>query len=252
MQIPIENIYYLLCYAWNKLDEKDRVSVSADDKTEILDLLSKVLINGTRILLKRGLDKNYINQTNEFNGVKGKLELSTTLKSNLHTKLRTICSFDEFSHNIITNQILMTTFYRLIKTEGVTIKLKNEIREFIRMMDGVDIIELSPSVFNKVRLNRNNKFYGFLLDICQLIFENSLPSERKGEWLFKDFTRDEDKMNKLFEEFVRNFYKREQRVYPSVQREYIKWHVSARTKNSCNIFLKWKPTLHWRMKIRKL
>ena len=121
----------------------------------------------------------------------------------------------------------MTTFYRLIKTEGVSIKLKNEIREIIRMMDGVDIIELKTSVFNKVKLNRNNKFYGFLLNICQLIFENSLPSERKGEWQFKDFTRDEDKMNKLFEEFVRNFYKREQRVYPSVQREYIKWHVSA-------------------------
>ena len=76
MLIPIENIYYLLCYAWNKLDEKDHVSVSVDDKTEILDLLSKVLINGTRILLKRGLDKNYISQTNELTGVKGKLELS--------------------------------------------------------------------------------------------------------------------------------------------------------------------------------
>ena len=227
MLIPIENIYYLLCYAWNRLDEKDRVSVSVDDKTEILDLLAKVLINGTRILLKRGLDKNYISQTTELTGVKGKLELSETLKSNLHTKLKTICSFDEFSHNIITNQILMATFYRLIKTEGVSIKLKNEIREIIRMMDGVDIIELNTSVFKKVRLNRNNKFYGFLLNICQLIFENSLPSERKGEWQFKDFTRDEDKMNKLFEEFVRNFYKREQRVYPSVQREYIKWHVSA-------------------------
>jgi 5-methylcytosine-specific restriction enzyme subunit McrC len=59
MQIPIENIYYLLCYAWNKLDEKERVNVSIDDKTELLDLFAKILINATKMLLKRGIDKNY-------------------------------------------------------------------------------------------------------------------------------------------------------------------------------------------------
>ncbi|GAG60746.1 unnamed protein product, partial [marine sediment metagenome] len=33
IQIPIHNIYYLLCYAWNKLDEKDIVDVSGIDST---------------------------------------------------------------------------------------------------------------------------------------------------------------------------------------------------------------------------
>jgi len=65
MQIPIENIYYLLCYAWNKLDEKDRVSITIDDKTELLDLFAKVLINASRMLLKRGIDKSYIDNTSE-------------------------------------------------------------------------------------------------------------------------------------------------------------------------------------------
>ena len=66
MQIPIENIYFLLCYAWNNLDEKDRVNVSIDDKTELLDLFAKVLINATKMLLKRGIDKNYIDYTEEL------------------------------------------------------------------------------------------------------------------------------------------------------------------------------------------
>jgi 5-methylcytosine-specific restriction enzyme subunit McrC len=70
MQIPIENIYYLLCYAWNKLEEKDRVNVSIDDKTELLDLFAKILINATKMLLKRGIDKNYIAHTDEIAGVK--------------------------------------------------------------------------------------------------------------------------------------------------------------------------------------
>ena len=60
MAIPIENIYFLLCYAWNKLDEKERVDVSIDDKTELLDLFAKVLITSSKLLLKRGIDKSYI------------------------------------------------------------------------------------------------------------------------------------------------------------------------------------------------
>src|ERR1017187_717845 len=108
MQIPIENIYYLLCYAWNKLDEKDRIDVAIDDKTELLDLFAKVLINASRMLLKRGIDKSYIDYTSEIAGVKGKLEISQTLKNNLLFKQRTICTFDEFSANILSNQILVT------------------------------------------------------------------------------------------------------------------------------------------------
>ena len=74
MQIPIENIYYLLCYAWNKLDEKDTCKCFIDDKTELLDLFAKVLINATKMLLKRGIDKSYIDHTEVI--VRGKRQIS--------------------------------------------------------------------------------------------------------------------------------------------------------------------------------
>ncbi|MBK9191768.1 MAG: hypothetical protein IPM77_09765 [Crocinitomicaceae bacterium] len=124
MQIPIENIYYLLCYAWNKLDEKERVNVSIDDKTELLDLFAKILINAAKMLLKRGIDKNYIDFTEELAGVKGKVQISQTLKSNLLFKQRTICTFDDFSANIISNRILISTIYRLTRTKGLDKQLK--------------------------------------------------------------------------------------------------------------------------------
>src|SRR5688500_5276540 len=97
MQIPIENIYYLLCYAWNTLAEKDRVAVSVDDRTSLLDLLAKILINSSRVLVRRGIDKSYVPVTEEFAGIKGKLELAATVKGQLHLRHRTICTFDEFS-----------------------------------------------------------------------------------------------------------------------------------------------------------
>jgi 5-methylcytosine-specific restriction enzyme subunit McrC len=208
MAIPIENIYYLLCYAWNKLDEKERVSVSVDDRSDLLDLLAKVLINGTKILLKRGIDKSYVTNMIELAGVKGKLELSETVKQGIHLKQRTWCTVDDFSANILSNQILLSCLYRLMKTMALDASLKGEIKHLIWMFSGIQPIEVNERIFRKVRLHRNNRFYGFILNVCQLIYENSLPTEKPGEYLFMDFTRDEVKMGKLFESFIRNFYVR--------------------------------------------
>ncbi len=226
MSIPIENIYYLLCYAWNKLDEKDRVAVSAEDYTKLLDLLAKVLINSTRILLKRGIDRNYIDITTEFAGVKGKIEMSQTVKSHLLLKQRTICSFDEFSSNILTNRILVATLNRLLRTNGLDIKLRSEIKNLLWRFDEVEPIELKNSIFSRVKLHRNNKFYGFILNVCHLIHENSLLSEKNGDWHFTDFLRDERKMSGLFEAFLRNFYAIEQKEF-KVRRENIYWQFSS-------------------------
>lgn len=223
MHIPIENIYYLLCYAWNKLEEKERVNVEVDDKMEILDLFAKVLINATKILLKRGIDKNYIETTEELAGIKGKIQFSQTIKSNILFKQRTICTFDEFSSNILTNRILLTSIKTLIKTKGLNPDLKKELKSLLIMFSGIEPIKMSKSIFSQVRLNRNNRFYGFLMNVCQIIYENTLPTEQSGEYKFSDFTRDENKMNQLFEAFIRNFYRLEQTKYNSVKSEIINW-----------------------------
>jgi 5-methylcytosine-specific restriction enzyme subunit McrC len=227
MQIPIENIYYLLCYAWNKLEEKERVNVSVDDKTELLDLFAKILINGTKILLKRGIDRSYIDFTDEIAGVKGKVQISQTLKSNLLFKQRTICTFDTFSSNILTNRILISTIYSLSRTKGLDKDLKNELITLQRMFSGIELIQLNNSLFSQIKLNRNNRFYGFLMNVCQIIYENTLPSEEQGNYKFTDFTRDERKMNQLFEAFIRNFYRIEQNKYNIVKKETIDWQFEC-------------------------
>ena len=227
MQIPIENIYYLLCYAWNKLDEKDRVSVSIDDKTELLDLFAKVLINASKMLLKRGIDKSYIDITEELGGVKGKLEFSQTVKNNILFKQRTVCTYDDFSANILSNRILVTTIYRLTRTKGLDKQLKAELWNLQKMFSGIEQIELKSVLFKQVKLNRNNRFYGFIMNVCQIIYENTLPSEEQGKFKFADFTRDDNKMNQLFEAFVRNFYRIEQKKFTTVKKETIKWQFDS-------------------------
>jgi 5-methylcytosine-specific restriction enzyme subunit McrC len=227
MGIPIENIYYLLCYSWNKLDEKDRVRVSIDGKTELLDLFAKILVNATRILLKRGVDKAYVAYTDELIGVKGKIDIAQTLKHNLLHKQRTICTYDNFSTDIITNRILVATMNRLIRTKNLDHTLKKELIGLNRMLPDISLIETTMDLFKEVKLHRNNRFYDFVINVCQIIFENTFPSEEKGKYVFYDFTRDEKKMSRLFEAFVRNFYRIEQRRYDIVKSERINWRFDS-------------------------
>ncbi len=228
MKIPIKNIYYLLCYAWDKLDEAERINVSIEDKTHLLDLFAKVLINATKVLLKRGIDRDYIEKIQEINAVKGKLQISQTLKQNLLMKQKTLCSFDNFSFNILQNQILLSTIQRLIKTKNLDRKLKTELIFLQRKLPPtIQKIELKNSLFYQVKIHRNNRFYGFVMNVCQIIFENTLPSETEnndtGNYIFSDFTRNKHKMNQLFEGFIRNFYKIKQTKYSTVKSEIIKW-----------------------------
>ena len=56
--IPVQNVYYLLCYAWNKLEEREVVDVATLDSTRLVDLFAKVLLGGTRHLIRRGFDRS--------------------------------------------------------------------------------------------------------------------------------------------------------------------------------------------------
>lgn len=226
MAIPIKNIYFLLSYAWKRLDVSSGVQVHADDAMDLPDLFARLLINCAKVIIKKGVDRSYVLHSEDMPGIKGKFEVAETLKRNLLDKHRAVCSFDEFSANILTNQILLTTLSRLQKTVELDYEYKREIKHIRSMFWDIDLINLKASHFKSVKLNRNNRFYGFIIDICRMVFENMLPSETPGVWNFMDFTRDERQMNRLYEEFIFNYFTYEHTGW-AVTRDYMRWNFSA-------------------------
>jgi 5-methylcytosine-specific restriction enzyme subunit McrC len=228
LPIPIKNIYYLLSYAWNKLEESELVDVSAEDESDLLNLLGKVLLNGTKTLLKRGIDRQYITENEVYQGIKGKVNITDSLRKNLFTKGLSVCEFDELSVDILPNQILKTTLQNLTQITGLSPTLKQEIRTIIYRLHEVSEIVLTDTIFHQVQINRNNSFYVFLLNISELIYQNLLINEETGDFQFKDFLRDERQMARLFEEFIRNFYKIEV-PEAKVFREDLRWKMAGET-----------------------
>ena len=231
MRIPIQNIYYLLSYAWNTLEESKLVRVQPIQCETFLDLFAKVLLNGMNYLLRCGLDRGYLSQWEESATLRGRVDFTTTLKKTCFALPRVICAYDEFEYNILPNQILTTTLDHLKCVPELDPNLRHELNDLTRRLTHIDRISLEKRHFGLVQLHSNNAFYRFLLHICELIHDNLFLSEEEGASTFRDFVRDERKMAVLFETFVRNFYKREQSQF-RVSRETLFWEATPLTEQS--------------------
>lgn len=222
MKIPVLNIYYLLCYAWDRLAERDVVDVDTVDSPGLADLLARVLVNGTHHLIRRGFDRGYATQREWTSRPRGRIDFQQVAKQGRTAAARLPCSFDEFSHDVLHNQILKTTMVRLLRIPGLNSRCGEDLCRLRRLFTEINDIELSGRVFRQVQLHRNNQFYDFLLKVCELIYWNTLASEHHGAARFMDFVRDDKQMAGLYEAFVRNFYAREATGY-RVKRQNIAW-----------------------------
>lgn len=220
--IPIQNIFYLFCYAWNRYQEGEIISIKQLESPGIADLFAKILINGTNHILRRGLDRGYVETNEDSSCIRGKLSIDTSIKRNLFLNAKANCSFDELTHDVLHNQIIKTTIYKVSKVKGLDKTLRNPLLLLGKRLDGIQQVVISNSLFRRIQLNRNNAYYDFLLKVCELIHNIILPQREDGSYSFKDILQNERLMNRVFEDFLRNFYKIEQNEF-SVSSEYINW-----------------------------
>lgn len=220
LNIPIQNIYYLLCYAWDKLTEQDMVEVSAEDATSLANLFARVLITGTHHLLKRGFDRGYVAHHEWTGRLRGRIDFAEAIRRNTRSA-RLPCEFDDLSYNVLHSCILKATMRCLLRAEGLEFENHEGLVRLVRALNEVEDIELNSRLFGKVELHRNNQFYDFLLKVCELTHRNLLVSEKPGASEFKDFVRDHRQMAALFERFVFHFLRQHTRF--AVAREDIRW-----------------------------
>ena len=214
MNIPIANVYYLLCYAWGHAEELDVVRLEdLEGLTRVQDLLGHLLGGGTLRLIRRGLDRGYREVREDLAGIRGKVALSDTAARALRSRGRVACDFEELSHDVLHNRILRSALAVLLMVADLDRGVRDRIRLAYRTLDGVSVVRLSRRLFGQVQLDRNRRRYRFLLSVCRLVHECLLVDEKSGDARFTDFRRDHARMWKLFEDFVTEFYRREQREF---------------------------------------
>ena len=101
--IRIQNIYYMLAYAFQVLNEQGYKNIATEEFDNTAELCAAILARGISTQVKRGLGKEYIPQTEALSSLRGKLDISESIKTQTFLKKQMICSYDDFSVNSVMN-----------------------------------------------------------------------------------------------------------------------------------------------------
>ena len=145
-----------------------------------------------------------------------------TVKQTLRVRGQVACEFEELSQDVLHNQILRSTLHSLLRLSGLNRSIHSDVRRAYLKLAGIRVMQLNRRQFQLVHLDRNRRYYRFLLSICRLIHEQLIVDEQSGETRFSSFS--DEKMWQLFEDFIIGFYNEEQDNYKvNAPSRIVKW-----------------------------
>ena len=188
--VLIQNIFYMLSYAFQVLKHSNYESVASEKFDHIQDMFAAILVKGISKQLKQGLYKKYVTMNEEMPVLKGKLDINATIQNRIQRKQKLSCEFDELSVNNIYNQILKTTMIYLLKDDGVSKKQKTDLHKILVFFDGVETLNPKAIAWNRLQYQRNNRNYEMLLNICYFVMDGMLQTDVKGRYRMESFSYD--------------------------------------------------------------
>ncbi|MGX7071149.1 5-methylcytosine-specific restriction endonuclease system specificity protein McrC [Gemella bergeri] len=238
-KVLIKNIYYMLSYAFQNINQKNYENIDFEEFEEMYDMLSAILAKGIGTELKQGLYREYVNKKENISVMRGKVNIQGTIKNQYNNKRILSCEFDELSENNIYNQILKSTIIILLKNKKIKEKYKKDLKKKILFFSNVETINISNIKWNAIKFQKYNQNYRMLINICRLIVEGLLFTTDKGEYKIATLI-DEQRMSRLYEKFILEYYKKN---FPelSVTSSQIPWIVDDGIRNMLPIM---KTNIH--------
>jgi 5-methylcytosine-specific restriction enzyme subunit McrC len=208
----VRNLYHMLLYVWGKYDkdlaESARQVGAEGEISSLPNLFAHVLSEAVAQQLRRGLYRDYQPKEEIGSRIRGQLQVGPSVGRMLFRQGQAQCVFDEFSPDTLHNRIIKTTLLRLLREGGLEEAIALRVRMLLPRLGEVGELDLRRRHFSEVRLHRNNREYGLLLDICRFIYEEAMPTpEGDRSMTFRAFAGDWFKRKgRLFQNFVSRFY----------------------------------------------
>ncbi|HEL0590400.1 5-methylcytosine-specific restriction endonuclease system specificity protein McrC [Streptococcus equi subsp. zooepidemicus] len=204
--IKIQNVYYMMAYAFQTLNEQGYKDVATEQFNNVAELCAAILTKGVSLQIKRGLGREYISETETLSGIRGKINITESIKTQAMLRKQMVCTYDEFSVNTYMNRIIKTTMVKLLHAD-IDKARKKELKKLLVFLADVD--ELDIHAINwKQQYDRNNQSYRMLVSVCYLVLKGLLQTTSNGTTRMMEFV-DEQRMCRLYEKFILEYYRKE-------------------------------------------
>lgn len=215
----------MLSYAYETLQRQDEVDIEGEEFENIYDLFAAILAKGTANQVKKGLNKEYIEYTSELSTLRGKIDITSSIRQQTMRNKHLICSYDELSENSYMNRILKSVAYFLITKDDVKKDNRAALKKVMLYFSNVEMIELSAINWSSLQYHRNNETYRMLMNICFLTVNKMLMTTEAGTIKITSFL-DEQQMHRLYEKFILEYYRKHFPEYKPASKE-ILWNIEG-------------------------
>lgn len=204
--IPVQNVYYMLSYAFRVLNEQGYKSIETEEFHNVAELCTSILTKGVSQQLKHGLGQEYISETEALSSPHGKIDVTASIKDLSMIRGELVCTYDDFSVNSYMNRIIKSTLLLLLKAK-ISPARKKEIKKLLVFFGEVETLDVHTINWS-IRFNRNNQSYRMLVAVCELVIKGLLQTQSDGFTKMMDFL-DDQKMHHLYEKFILEYYNTE-------------------------------------------
>lgn len=195
----------MLAYAFKGLKHKcyDRIDCESFEHTE--DLLASILLRGISQQIKQGLHRDYLQQEDNLSTIRGKIQLTKTIRLRMAHNLQINCLFDELTIDNLFNRILKSSIWVLLKSNKLKQEIKFSLRKIFFSLAKISVIDLDTVCWSNIHIGRQTQTYELLINICRLIYLRSLHTEQKGKYKLSQW-EDESSLDLLYQRFLLNYF----------------------------------------------
>ena len=223
--ILIKNIYYMLCYAFRNLESVCQVSAGNESFKNVQDLFAYILYKGISLQIKKGLNREYEELTEQLSTIRGKININETIKTNSLSGKKLVCEYDEFSENSYFNKVLKSTCLLILRKGKIKQENRKLLKKILIYFSDIEEIDLKHIEWTRISYHKNNITYKMLINICYLVVKGLLMTTDSGELILDQYL-DNQQMHSLYEKFVFEYYRCHYPEY-NPENSTIEWDVPA-------------------------
>jgi 5-methylcytosine-specific restriction enzyme subunit McrC len=195
-KVPLENVFLLLEAVAEPEWRSDEFTWDA--ASGLLPAFAAFYARTLEHIAARGLFRAYRTEEEWIPSLRGRLDLTAQFRRP-GIAIPVPCRYDEFTADVVENQVLKAALMRLTRLSGVPAEVHRRLRRLRSFFDEVSDIKPDPIVVDRLHIHRLNQRYVPALRLAQLVLRDLTLADQRGERAAASFLIN---MNDLFQDFV--------------------------------------------------